>query len=141
MSLLEKLLWMICVLTGCQCCSHVMVHLRSLDVPEQRHPEAAHPVLYTGNLKQLSGGRPSPTAMSHIQIHKNLVAWIYSTTTTYCRNCDVEVWDWKAGRLLWVRDTFDVRGASMLILSASFCSAAILTVRSRIPCSTPLMSL
>ncbi|TFK90495.1 hypothetical protein K466DRAFT_583678 [Polyporus arcularius HHB13444] len=84
-------------------CCHVMVHLRSLDVPEQRHPEAAHPVLYTGHLKQLSGGRPSPTAMSHIQIHKNLVAWIYSTTTTYCRNCDVEVWDWKAGRLLWRR--------------------------------------
>ncbi|KAI0696291.1 hypothetical protein C8T65DRAFT_663924 [Cerioporus squamosus] len=84
-------------------CCHVMVHLRSLDMPSDRHPEAAHPILYTGNMEQLSETPSTRTAMSHIQIHGNLVAWIYSATTTYCRNCDVEVWDWKAGRLLWRR--------------------------------------
>ncbi|RPD59571.1 hypothetical protein L227DRAFT_575999 [Lentinus tigrinus ALCF2SS1-6] len=85
-------------------CGHVMVHLRSLEGPCGPHPQAAQPILLTGDPEQLSSGLPIRRAvMSHIQIHENLVAWIYSAPTTYCWICDIEVWDWKAGRLLWRR--------------------------------------
>lgn len=72
------------------------MHVRSLDDPLTPHPEAVIPILYADPSVFLF------TGISGIQVHRQIVAWVqYSNDAGV--GSQIEIWDWQAGRSIWVR--------------------------------------
>ena len=100
------------------------LYLRSLDAPTQPHPRALHHTLCITMAEHLYPQRwdeGQPTALffrvSDIQIYRNIVAWKSCAGTNGTDPSDVEVWDWREGRRIWVSCFSLYR---MLLLQSAF---------------------
>ena len=71
------------------------MHIRLLSDPWTPHPDAMLPVLRTAPSMLLLSD------LSAIQIHHRHVAWMQFSDTGF--GSQIEIWDWQAGRMIWVR--------------------------------------
>ena len=84
------------------------VHIRSLHDPWTSHPDAVLPLLHTAHSLLMF------TELSGVQIHDRIVSWVQTSYEPGLVS-QIEVWDWQAGCMIWVR--LSLSGLSILRLS------------------------